>query len=224
MSTSRKLDMDLVEKAVLTVLSVTMLVATYWAFFAKEQFAAFVQEDSVAEYATAFFFGVMAILCLKKFWAYLRNKMKLAALTWFGLFLMTFFVFGEEISWGQRLFNIESGEFFQEFNTQDETNLHNLKFNGVSINRLIFSKIVTIAMGVYFLVLPLVVKRWSWLKSVFSNWKIPLPKFYHIVAILSCTFIIMVIPVPKNWELWEMAFSFIFFLILYRPLLVSDTR
>lgn len=216
--------LDLVEKAVLFVLTVTMLIATYWAFYAKEQFAAFVQEDSVAEYATAAFFGVMALLCLKRSWAYLKAKMKLAAVTWFGLFLMTFFVFGEEISWGQRLFDIQSGEFFKEFNTQDETNLHNLKFNGVSLNRLIFSKIVTIAMGIYFLVLPFIVTRWSWLKGVFSKWQIPLPKNFHILAILFCTFVIMVIPVPKNWELWEMAFSFVFFLILYRPFLVPDAR
>lgn len=216
--------LNIIEKVVLFVLATTMLVATYWAFFAKEQFAAFVQEDSVAEYATAAFFAVMAFLCLKRFVGYLRANARLAALTWFGLFLVTFFVFGEEISWGQRIFNVQSGEFFKEFNTQDETNLHNLKFNGVSINRLVFSKIVTIAMGIYFLVLPYLVYKVQWLNRLFFKWKIPLPKIYHIVALLLCTFVIMVIPVPKNWELWEMAFSFIFFLVLYSPLLVSETR
>ncbi len=213
---------SLVEKVVLAVLGITMIIAAYWAFFAKQTFADFVQEDSVAEYATAFFFGVMAVLCIKKFIAYLRAGARLAALTWFGLFLMTFFVFGEEISWGQRIFNVQSGEFFKEFNTQDETNLHNLKFNGVSINRLVFSKIVTIAMGIYFLVLPFIVNRIAWMKRLFATWRVPLPKVHHIIALLLCTFVIMVIPVPKNWELWEMAFSFIFFLVLYSPLLVSD--
>lgn len=213
--------LDWLEKSLLAVLAVTMAVAAYWAFFDKQQFAAFVQEDSVAEYATAVLFGIMAILCLKNVFAYLRNSQKLPALTWFGLFLMTFFVFGEEISWGQRIFDVQSGDFFKEFNTQDETNLHNLKFNGVSINRLVFSKIVTILMGVYFLLLPILVRRVSWIKNLFARFKIPVPKFYHIVSLLLCTFVIMVIPVPKNWELWEMAFAFVFFLVLYRPFLAS---
>jgi len=220
MSTENNLQTNIIEKTVYAVLGFSMLVATYWAFFDKQRFADFVQEDSVAEYATAAFFGLMAILCFKRFLSLLREKSKLPALTWFGLFLMTFFVFGEEISWGQRIFNIQSGEFFKEFNTQDETNLHNLKFKGVSINRLVFSKIVTIAMGIYFLVLPFVVNRVNWLNKLLSTWNVPMPKIHHTIALLFCTFVIMVIPVPKNWELWEMAFSFIFFLVLYRPFLV----
>jgi hypothetical protein len=166
----------------------------------------------------------MSILCLKRFVIYLRGKMKLAALTWFGLFLMTFFVFGEEISWGQRIFNVQSGEFFKEFNTQDETNLHNLKFNDVSINRLVFSKIVTILMGIYFLVLPVLVTKVSWIKRLFASWQVPVPKVYQIISLLLCTFVIMVIPVPKNWELWEMAFAFVFFLVLYHPFLVLPDK
>jgi len=222
MSVKNNLQTNIVEKVVYVILGITMAVAAFWAFYEKQIFADFVQEDSVAEYATAAFFGIMALLCLKRFVSFLKDSRKLPALTWFCLFLMTFFVFGEEISWGQRLFNIQSGEFFKEFNTQDETNLHNLKFNGVSINRLVFSKIVTIAMGIYFLVLPFIVGRIGWMKKLFANFKVPLPKIHHVIALLLCTFIIMVIPVPKNWELWEMAFSFIFFLVLYRPLLVSD--
>ena len=31
----------------------------------------------------------------------------------------------EEISWGQRVFNIESPSFFKEYNYQQETNIHN---------------------------------------------------------------------------------------------------
>ena len=41
------------------------------------------------------------------------------------LALAGFYVVMEEISWGQRLFAIESPEFFVENNVQGETNLHN---------------------------------------------------------------------------------------------------
>lgn len=41
------------------------------------------------------------------------------------LALASFYTVMEEISWGQRLFGIESPEFFAEHNVQGETNLHN---------------------------------------------------------------------------------------------------
>jgi hypothetical protein len=36
--------------------------------------------------------------------------------------------FGEEVSWGQRLFNWTTPEWFKQFNVQGETNLHNISF------------------------------------------------------------------------------------------------
>ena len=39
------------------------------------------------------------------------------------------FVFmGEEISWGQRIFDITPPEILEEINVQNEINLHNMKF------------------------------------------------------------------------------------------------
>jgi hypothetical protein len=47
--------------------------------------------------------------------------------------LLFFFIFGEEISWGQRILNLRTPEFFEQHNIQDEINLHNLKvFNSVN--------------------------------------------------------------------------------------------
>lgn len=42
--------------------------------------------------------------------------------------LCSFFLAGEEISWGQRVFNIETPEYWQDINAQDEINIHNLDF------------------------------------------------------------------------------------------------
>jgi hypothetical protein len=42
--------------------------------------------------------------------------------------LIGFFCAGEEISWGQRIFHITSPAYFQKDSTQDEINLHNLRF------------------------------------------------------------------------------------------------
>jgi hypothetical protein len=53
----------------------------------------------------------------------------------FFLLLGLLFLFGffEEISWGQRIFNIETPDYLKEVNDQEEINFHNLKIfsNGV---------------------------------------------------------------------------------------------
>jgi hypothetical protein len=49
---------------------------------------------------------------------------------WFlALAALLFVAFGEEISWGQRIFGWETPAAFQELNAQEETNLHNLWFS-----------------------------------------------------------------------------------------------
>ena len=47
-----------------------------------------------------------------------------------------FFIAGEEISWGQRIFEVASPEYFLSTNKQLETNLHNLDFVQPSIHEL----------------------------------------------------------------------------------------
>ena len=49
-----------------------------------------------------------------------------------GCGLLFFVAFGEEISWGQRIFNWETPEAIEKINFQQETNLHNL--DGLNIN------------------------------------------------------------------------------------------
>lgn len=76
-------------------------------------------EDGFFEYLTALFFLIAAIVFLR---CYFFNK-KIIYL----VFALIFFIgMGEEISWGQRLFNYGTPEYFRENNIQDEFNLHNL--------------------------------------------------------------------------------------------------
>lgn len=78
------------------------------------------KEDGLFEYLTALAFLVTSILFLV---IYFRRK-KLIHL----VFTLLFFVgLGEEVSWGQRVFNYKSPEYFKEYNIQNEFNFHNLK-------------------------------------------------------------------------------------------------
>ena len=71
--------------------------------------------------------GLYSFLTVMK----LKPKLKIKPLTFQAIFLLLFsilsiFVAIEEISWGQRIFGIESNNFFLKYNVQKETNIHNL--------------------------------------------------------------------------------------------------
>ncbi len=62
---------------------------------------------------------------------------------------------GEEISWGQRIFNIETPWFLAEANAEKETNLHNLVIGETSVNTLVFGKLLGLGLGMFLTVIPI---------------------------------------------------------------------
>ena len=86
-------------------------------------------EDSLFEYLTSGFATIAGILWLsairraKSRGILLRRRDYILTLL-FALMMM--FLAGEEISWGQRILNIETPEFYKEINMKNEINLHNL--------------------------------------------------------------------------------------------------
>ncbi len=83
-------------------------------------------DDTLVEYIQFFCYLISSFAA--GFTTYLLYKLKkpknLIVLYLLGA-LALFFIAGEEISWGQRLFNIETPEAYLEQNTQRELNLHN---------------------------------------------------------------------------------------------------
>src|SRR5690606_13912445 len=80
-----------------------------------------------------------------------KNKSFIATLALIAIF--SIFIAGEEISWGRRIFNVESSEFFQKHNAQGETNLHNMVVGTTKINKLIFSQLMVVSISFYLLIL-----------------------------------------------------------------------
>ena len=78
------------------------------------------KEDGLYEWGTAIFFLFASILF---FLSFIRTKALLLCL----LAVVFFMGFGEEISWGQRLFNIKEPEIMNEINVQHELNIHNIQ-------------------------------------------------------------------------------------------------
>ena len=69
------------------------------------------------------------------------------------LALLFLFLFLEEISWGQRVFNIDTPGFFAERNVQNEINLHNFKI--IQSERGTISDLLFKLLNIYLILLPL---------------------------------------------------------------------
>ena len=85
-----------------------------------------IQEDSAIEYAQALFYFLSSILSgliAKKF---LKNSLTLHGTLYAILAVGLLFISLEEISWGQRIFNIPNSDYFAQHNVQREISLHNL--------------------------------------------------------------------------------------------------
>jgi hypothetical protein len=96
------------------------------ALMGKPAYKWYTGEDQFAEtmqivfYLTAFIFNVVVI---KNLWS--SGEKGIAAL-YMVVLAGLFFMIGEELSWGQRIFGWDTSEKFAEINKQEETNLHNI--------------------------------------------------------------------------------------------------
>ena len=125
----------------------------------------------------------------------------------------------EEISWGQRVFGIESPDWFLKHNKQGEINVHNLLIYGVNINKLVFGKILAILIGIYLLGVPLLYRFNERFKDFIDRWGIPIAQNYQI---LLCVIVIVLVQLhlslsKKAGELLELCNCFFFLLILMHP-------
>lgn len=173
----------------------------------------YVPEDGVLETATAIMLFSSGVIVGMR----LLRERKLHPRSFFviSILMVVVFVFvsGEEISWGQRIFGVQSSEFFLENNRQDETNLHNLEVRGVNLNKLIFGRMLVLFLIGYYLILPYLfslrgrVYRWA------SSLYFPVPKIHHGVMMLALGLLVEQIPSSKRGELNEVCLG-VFALLL----------
>ena len=145
--------MDKPIKMATQILLVLVPLAGLTFFIEQELYRTLIREDGWIEYLTAMLLLITCLLLMAKVVAIGNTRGRLWLVANILLALGLFFGFGEELSWGQRIFDVQSNDFFTEYNAQGETNLHNLMIGGIKINRWIFSYAFTILFGCYFLLL-----------------------------------------------------------------------
>lgn len=190
----------------------------YLAYTDINAFLVFTEEDGMVENLTSLFLFAASGVCIYRVVQFKKAKQPgLWILTAAVLAFLFFFAGGEEISWGQRIFGIQSSEFFLEHNKQAETNLHNLIVDGVNINKLIFSQILFVVMVIYFVFSRILINKVNFLGKLEQQFNVPLPKIQHSVVMILVAGLLALIHNAKNAELLEMSFAFIFFLIFLNP-------
>ncbi len=125
-------------------------------------------EDGIVEWSQFLCFAVISALLGYTFAQRIKvggaGKLELLALG--GLSLLCALAALEEVSWFQRILNVQSSEFFLQNNRQGETNLHNLAVGSGSLHKNVLLKLIFIAGITHNLILPLVarvkpgVQRW----------------------------------------------------------------
>ena len=207
------------EKSGYLFLFFIFVISLYTGFTNETYFdTSFAAEDGPVEWLTTIMLFLVTVVCivhLFKFWNSKKVLWKLGTLIFALLF---FFAAGEEISWGQRIFGVESGEFFQENNAQGETNLHNLVVGETKLNKLIFSQLLMLVMVLYLIVSPTLYRKTAWFKKLANQFAVPIVKWHHTIVFIIATLLIAINPAGRKWEVYELVFGVMFFLIFLGPL------
>ena len=188
------------------------------AYMSPDSYRAFIREDGWIEWLTVVFLASAGVMTCGRLirirWRKGRSHFVATTL----LAVMCFLAAGEEISWGQRVLDIESPEFFRDNNIQGETNIHNLRLGGVHVSDELLTDYLQCFLFVYLFLLPLLCHRVSAIRRLTTNMAIPLARTPYRYAFVGLTLLISLLPIRPMWELMEFGQSVLLFLILWNPL------
>jgi len=207
-----------IEFCVPVLITITAFIGVYIARVAPSFFIeVLTHEDGLLEWLQVVALSLGMVVSLVRVVRLRKRKPPIFLLMTFGLALVFFFGAGEEISWGQRLFKIESTNYFASNNSQGETNFHNLMIDGVYINKLVFGKLLGVAIAFYLLILPMLYLKISKLKTIIDKFAVPIPRFHHFVVLLLVFIAAELTLSSKKGELIEFGGTWVFFLLTLNP-------
>jgi hypothetical protein len=160
------------------VLMIILLSYSVYFCFNADTVANLGKEENFFEILTAVNFLIASLILLGSFFKTKNYFILLLA-------VLFFIGFGEELSWGQQIFKINTPEFLKEANVQKEINIHNLEiFNSrepdgeykKGIPRLLeinfMFKVFTMLFGI---ALPFLVFHFKFIGNITRKLKVPVP-------------------------------------------------
>lgn len=182
----------------------------------------YIKEDGFIEYTTFFVLIVGCFICSHRLIELWGRRQKRFIFTTTILAILCLFGAGEEVSWGQRIFDIESPNFFLSHNKQQETGLHNLVFtiNGIeySVNKVLFGTGLAVGLCIYLFVMTPLYRTKPSLKSYLDQLGVPMPRNYQILGYLSIVLVVeLLVDSSRRGEVTEFTGVIIFLLNLTYP-------
>lgn len=214
--------MNNILKSIILFLMLVITLSSLIYYFNPVLFKTLVKEDGIIENITAIILLLSSIFLLVRLIKIRRSKNTKWIIFNISLIAFLFFGFGEEISWGQRIFSIESNEFFSENNLQGETNLHNLQLFGLKINIVIFTYGLGLIFGFYIFLATFLFKKNNYFNNIVNQFGVPLPKLKHSIYFVIATIIITTVPHSRTWELWECFNALLLLSIFIQPFNVNE--
>ncbi len=190
----------------------------------QEAFMEWLREDGLVENLTALFLLGSSVVGVYRSILNYRAKAWKPMFTWSVIAFLFFFGAGEEISWGQRIFEIETPEFFAEKNIQNEMNIHNLVVGGVKVNMLVFSQMLFGVLAIYLLLLRPLAGKMAWINRLLVEFQVPLARWTYVIIWLVFMGIVNMINLVKAGELYEFIFSVMFLVIFLNPYFVVPRK
>ncbi|MFQ6113382.1 MAG: hypothetical protein ACE5NG_04735 [bacterium] len=177
---------DVSQKVILFMCSVPFIVALIGlstALISKDLYKWFTGEDRIAETLQVLFYAIAFVFCIMNTRHLLNSGQKRIALLYLFVAFGLFFMVGEELNWGQRIFGWSTPESFALIHKQKETNLHNIYGVGTTF------KWIQMLAGAYGTILPLVVLRSTSLERYRQTISMLVPHYtlipYFIIGIFS---------------------------------------
>ena len=177
----------------------------------------YVREDGPVEWMTFVALVACCFVCHYRSWLLysFRPLTFIICLNMAGLIFL--FGAGEEISWGQRIFSREVPEFFSKYNSQQETNLHNLYYGDFKMNKIIFGLFLGCMMALYLVALPWFYHKFKKVTLWCDHLAVPIPRRFHVIGCLILFLLIQLTASVKKGELLEFANCWMIFILLLRP-------
>tara|TARA_B100001057_G_scaffold432970_1_gene461476 strand:+ start:53 stop:841 length:789 start_codon:yes stop_codon:yes gene_type:complete len=159
----------------------------------------FWEENGLVEFTQVIILFISIIILFKHIKLQIKNLSRSYQIILFLYLLALIYYFFEEISWGQHLFFWNSPEFFLEFNSQKETNFHNISNLLNDLPRTFLMLLCTIS----FIVNKLISSRLIYLKFlILPNSKLIYLSFLILLFVIP-DFLIDILNIDSFYYSWE---------------------
>ena len=155
---------------------IACLVLSLYYFIDKDYYSWIASEDHFSETLSALFFLITGVILLVNSFYNIKKGSRFREEALFILFgLLFLYAAAEEISWGQRIFNIPTPGFFLKYNVRAELSFHNLRiFHSKFYNPNSITDVFVFIMGI---MIPVLCLRFEKVRKALNKINFPIIQF-----------------------------------------------